>query len=649
MATRSEYFYTVKNRVLRFPILSFKTCQMNVRKILLLLVAAWATQAIAQPTAPAPVPPARPAANVISIYSGAYTNVANTNFNPNWGQSGFGTATTLTLAGDEMRDYPNWNYQGVAFGSFQNVSSLDTVSFDFWSPTTTSIEITLVTEGFGERAITRPLTLNTWNTVRIPLSAYAALGIPLTAIKEFKFVTLNPASNGRVFIDNMYFFTNATLPTLSNFSVAPRMLGDAPFTLTPPTSNSSGAFTYTSSNTNVATISGNTVTILAGGTSTITAIQAASGSFASASITAVLTVNVPPLSTNAPNPTKPALNVISLFSNSYTNRPVSDWRTSWSGAGPLIDTAISGNDIKKYTAVDYVGIEFPPIDATLADTFHVSMWTPSAQTFGVKLVNQGGGPTNENIAWFTSRPEDANLSSKYGPRPNQGQWNNYSIPLSHFATNHGGLILTTRNAIFQMLFVGTAPFSDNVYYVDNIYFSSSSFALPASFASFEVSKANGAAQLNWNIATEQGVQQYIVEKSTTGASFKAIGSVNARGATNYSFTDNNMSEGISYYRIKAVGNDGSFKYSAIRMLNVNAGNVEFAIFPNPAKNELIVKNLVGTNSISLINAAGNVVLNRANVTSAVTSIQLNALPNGVYTVMVTNGTESKSTRLLIDK
>jgi hypothetical protein len=57
----------------------------------------------------------------------------------------------------------------------------------------------------------------------------------------------------------------------------------------------------------------------------------------------------------------------------------------------LIDTAISGNDIKKYTAVDFVGIEFPPIDASLADSIHISLWTPSAATFAIKLVNSGGG------------------------------------------------------------------------------------------------------------------------------------------------------------------------------------------------------------------------------------------------------------------
>ena len=81
-----------------------------------------------------------------------------------------------------------------------------------------------------------------------------------------------------------------TYPTLSNFSVPSKLLGDAPFALTAPVSNSDGAFTYTSSNSAVATISGSTVTIVGGGTTTITATQAATATYASNSIIATFTV-----------------------------------------------------------------------------------------------------------------------------------------------------------------------------------------------------------------------------------------------------------------------------------------------------------------------------------------------------------------------
>ena len=82
-----------------------------------------------------------------------------------------------------------------------------------------------------------------------------------------------------------------TLPVLSNFGAINKHRLDAPFTLIAPTSTSPGSFTYSSSNTAVATVSGSTVTIVGAGTAVITANQAASGSYDIGFITATLKVN----------------------------------------------------------------------------------------------------------------------------------------------------------------------------------------------------------------------------------------------------------------------------------------------------------------------------------------------------------------------
>lgn len=83
-------------------------------------------------------------------------------------------------------------------------------------------------------------------------------------------------------------------PNLTSFPAISKTEGDAPFILTAPTSDGPGAFTYSSSNLEVATISDKTVTIVGPGTSTITAVQAASGSYNSSSVSALLTVSARP-------------------------------------------------------------------------------------------------------------------------------------------------------------------------------------------------------------------------------------------------------------------------------------------------------------------------------------------------------------------
>ena len=95
---------------------------------------------------------------------------------------------------------------------------------------------------------------------------------------------------GSTFVSSVVISSGSIAPTIT-FTIPSKTFGDAAFTLS-PTSDSPGAFTFTSSNTSVATISGSTVTIVANGTSTITAKQASSGDYSSATATATLTVGV---------------------------------------------------------------------------------------------------------------------------------------------------------------------------------------------------------------------------------------------------------------------------------------------------------------------------------------------------------------------
>ncbi|MBV5279789.1 MAG: hypothetical protein J0651_00475, partial [Actinobacteria bacterium] len=99
-------------------------------------------------------------------------------------------------------------------------------------------------------------------------------------------------SHGSTHIDSVVI---SHVPVLSAITLSPSgylVFGATAPTFVPPTSASSGAITYTSSSTDVATIDSNSgvITIVGTGTSTITATQAANGNYATASTTATLTV-----------------------------------------------------------------------------------------------------------------------------------------------------------------------------------------------------------------------------------------------------------------------------------------------------------------------------------------------------------------------
>ncbi|ARV14430.1 hypothetical protein [Polaribacter sp. SA4-12] len=153
-------------------------------------------------------PPARNDVDVISIFSDAYTDVAGTEFNPNWSQNTIYTA--FDLNGDAMLQYSNLNYQGIVIGSEIDASSMEILHLDIWTPDATSIDIYPLPNGVqpaDEKFVTKVLTANSWTTINIPMSDFTDQGLPVDMLKQFKFV-----GAGTVFIDNIYFY-KAPSPT----------------------------------------------------------------------------------------------------------------------------------------------------------------------------------------------------------------------------------------------------------------------------------------------------------------------------------------------------------------------------------------------------------------------------------------------------
>ena len=407
--------------------------------------------------------PSRNAADVISVFSGAYTDVAGTNFFPNWGQAT--QYSQVSIAGNPTLKYSNLNYQGITFGTPINGSSMESLHFDIWTADCSSFDMFILDGSNPEEKYTVTPTLSGWNSYDINLSSYPNL--TKSNLVEFKIV-----GNGTVYLDNIYFWKSANLPTLSNFSIATKANGSAPFTITPPNSNSSGDFTYTSSNPNVASISGNTITITGVGQTTITANQAAAGSYIAGSISAIFVVTPGP----APAPTASAANVIPIFTDAYPSieqTTVDTFRTVWSSAS-LENIVLSGNNTLSYSSLGFVGIETTssPVDASGMNLFHIDVYTATTTTFKVKLVDFGangvyGGDDTEH---------EITLTTQIG-------WNSFNLLLSSFTS------LTTTAHIAQYILSGNGS-----AYVDNIYFAYQTITVPPALSGFSIpSKATGDA------------------------------------------------------------------------------------------------------------------------------------------------------------
>ncbi|HEY4616591.1 MAG TPA: hypothetical protein VIH09_00165 [Flavobacterium sp.] len=172
----------------------------------------FAVTAILQPTTSAPTQTSRQSLNVISIFSSAYTNVAGSNYNPDWGQSSQGSSYALfDLNGDKMLNYIKLSYQGISIGQTIDVSNMEYLHMDVWTADGSKIETSLINGVDGnstEKPVVSDLTKGEWTSIDIPISAYTSQGLSVDQIFQLKFVG-TPWAAGTVFIDNLYFYKAA--------------------------------------------------------------------------------------------------------------------------------------------------------------------------------------------------------------------------------------------------------------------------------------------------------------------------------------------------------------------------------------------------------------------------------------------------------
>lgn len=158
----------------------------------------------------------------------------------------------------------------------------------------------------------------------------------------------------------------------------------------------------------------------------------------------------------APTPTYPAAAVVSMFSNPYSNVNVDTWQAPWSSA-QLTDLQIQGNDTKRYSSMNFAGIETlgaNQLDLTGMTHFRIDYWTANMNPFRIKLVDFGndgqyaGGDDSESELSF---------------QPATQTWVTLEIPLTQFV----GLNSLSH---FSQLILSGEPVGTGVVFIDNVLF-----------------------------------------------------------------------------------------------------------------------------------------------------------------------------------
>ena len=230
-----------------------------------------------------------------------------------------------------------------------------------------------------------------------------------------------------------------------------------------------GYFIFKTSNPSVATVSSDgQISILSGGSAIITGniggvLNTVTNEF-EGGVNSEDSIIINSLGdfTLAPIPTRNPSNVLSVFSDTYTNVPVTYYNGFWlpgSTTGSA-DFSVNGDNILNYTNFNYVGTAFtnPTLDATEMTHVHFNMYVPgnvppnfdfliSIEDWGPNQIDNGGDDTRQQI-FVNSSQVQANT------------WVTIEAPLT----------LANRNNIGLIIYENINGSSLSNFYLDNVYF-----------------------------------------------------------------------------------------------------------------------------------------------------------------------------------
>jgi hypothetical protein len=136
--------------------------------------------------------------------------------------------------------------------------------------------------------------------------------------------------------------------------------------------------------------------------------------------------------------------------------------------------------------------------------------------------------------------------------------------------------------------------------------------LPNNKLSLVATKKDRDVQLTWNIANEQGVKDYELQRSVNGTEFTTINNQVASNKAEYNNVDTKANNGINYYRVKMTMLNDDVRYSNVVTINLKLSTVNpVTVYPNPIKGSIAQLQLnelaAGNYTIRLMDMQGKLV------------------------------------------
>jgi hypothetical protein len=282
-----------------------------------------------------------------------------------------------------------------------------------------------------------------------------------------------------------------------------------------------------------------------------------------------------------------------------------------------------------------------------ADLIHLKTYAPYSATFisGTTAYNLSDTVKWESLSGsnlqvmvygnFGVRPKTATVTF-----PSAGTWYNY--------LGTGSINISSASSVVTL-----QPGEYYVYTNKDV----KEDVLAVDWLSFSAQK-NGSHSvlLNWSTKSDASDDHYEAERSSDGVAFTRIANVHAATGSDvqrYSLTDNAALNGVNYYRIKQVNQDGSYQYSSIQKVDINAVVKHWNLYPNPAKNVagLYALNNYDKAAVSVSDLTGKIVY-RTTVNNVIAgqqvAIPVQQLSKGVYVIRIITETATDTQKLVVE-
>jgi len=474
-----------------------------------------------------------------------------------------------------------------------------------------------------------------------------------------------------------YTATGKTVQNITFNALTTQDIGAADFD---PGATASSALpvTYTSSNTSVATIVDGKVHVVGGGYTYIKAVQEGDATYDAAEATQLLKVNFPA-----------SLTTYYKFEDNLNDAQGFYPSATAVGIPMYVVGATSGKAISLNGTTDYVKL---PSGVASYDAITVAAyvkWNVGGNTTGAPYQRIFDFANNKGNNMFLTPSENSAGGGKirFGIRLNTGTeqnittttagllpantWTHIVLTFSAgsakiyvngvaqatntttFTIKPSDLGITAENAI------GRSQYADKLFNgiiddfrIYNYALSSSEVAtlaatvLPVSLSGAFKAKLqeNGSVNLNWTTASESNNSYFILERGDENKDFVKIATVNSKGNSGaYSFTDNNVQNGINYYRLSQVDKDGTSKEIGLEQVSASLAKATiFNIYPNPVKSSSFTINYVDNGaakvSVKITDLTGNEVYQNVFPVNAsgLYTIHSGSLNAGVYVITINN-------------